>query len=122
MASPGQTKKKFNSQTARNRAAWFDERSNVAPGMEWGKVDDLSLRSALAAALSAGATVSFSSAAGGAGIMYKVYHGDEQAMEFCNKASELNELLDMTLNNFAGDPLAVRNSCKRKTTGEQGPT
>lgn len=114
MANTNGTKKAFNARTARNKAAWFDERANRSPGIKWQRLNDLEMRSALCAALSAGATVSFSSAAGGAGIMYKVYHGEEQAQEFVGTVEELNELLTMTVNNFASSSEDVRSICSKK--------
>ena len=92
----------------RQRLTLFDSRNTKPKGVVWPDVDSVELRGALAAALSMGATVSFSPAAGGAGAMVKIYQGDYQASEFAADASQLNELLAIVLDNYQSGAEDIR--------------
>lgn len=86
--------------TQKPQLTLFAERTRTT-SFDWREVDDRMLRTALGAALSAGAMLGFSKASGGAGVMLKVWHGEAMASEFAANAGELNELLQFVIGHMA---------------------
>lgn len=96
------------------KLAVFNERQKRSHGIVWREIDDLKLRAAIGIATGAGATLSFTRANGGAGVMVKLYKGDDAASEFAGSASELNELLDLIIDQWASDEAGLLIDFKRR--------
>lgn len=88
-------------QSPRERSELFVMRRNRQQLLDWRGVDDLQLRTALAVAGQAGATISFAPALGGIGVTVRVYHGETQDQEYAGSAVELNELLALIVQGYA---------------------
>lgn len=79
----------------------FGQRSQIPPMLNWRGVNNLAMRSALATALQAGATVSFAPASGGTGVTLRVYQGDGGDTAFAGTADQLTELLVLIAEKYA---------------------
>lgn len=94
----------------KQRLTIFDSRQQKTVGVNWKELDGLEMRAALSVACSKGVTLSFTPAAGGAGIMVKVYQGDYAASEFAGSIEEVNELLSLIVNTYQSQSEDVRMS------------
>lgn len=89
---------KFSSKKAGNvtldekMRAWAKRKSST--GVSWRDVSATSLRVALSAALSDGAALMFSAAAGGTGVCLTLFQDGDRLKEYAMTAEELNILLE----------------------------
>lgn len=81
----------------------FKARSQRSHGIRWRDVDYTKLAAAIGIATAARATLSFSPASGGVGVMVKLYQGDTSASEFAGSAAELEELLTLIIDRWESD-------------------
>lgn len=84
----------------KQRLTIFDSRRNKTHGVNWAQLNDHEMRTALSCAIASGVTLSFTPAAGGAGVMVKVYQGDYAASEFAGSIEEVNELLTLIVETY----------------------
>lgn len=97
----------------KQRLTLFDGRTKKSQGIDWRGLDDLEMRSALAVAMSRAVTISFTPAAGGAGILVKVYQGDYAASEFADSIEAVNELLSLITDTYQSPSEDVRLALQR---------
>jgi len=116
----GRNPKIQRNQSPRERSELFVRRRNRQELLNWKDVNDLTLRTALACAGQAGATLSFAPALGGIGVTVRVYKGDHADSEYAGNAEELNELLELIIEGYAStseDPYQVYRKPGEGTAG-----
>lgn len=86
--------------TPRGKLDIFSKRPKGGRGIDWRDVDHVLLKAAIGTATTSGATLSFTPAAGGAGIMVKVWKDNDGASEFAGNFTEVNELLLLLIENL----------------------
>lgn len=94
-------------QTLEQRMSLFRVRQR-AVGVDWRDVDQTSLVMALHTILTADAAVMIAPAAGGKGVMLKVYEGGESSAEYLMTAEDINAHLDVLIDAFASSAEDVR--------------
>lgn len=94
-------------QTLEQRMSAFRSRQR-ATGVDWREVDKTSLVTALHTLLAADAAVMVAPAAGGKGVMFKVYEDGEAAAEYMMTAEDINLHLDVLIDAFASSAEDVR--------------
>lgn len=78
----------------------FAGRTQRNDGINWRELNTVDLKAALAVAGQKGVTISFTPAAGGAGVMVKVYQGEYAASEFAGNIEGVNELLGIIVDTY----------------------
>jgi len=101
------TAKANKGQTLEQRMAGFRDRQR-AVGVDWRDVDPTSLVMALHTLLTADVAVMVAPAAGGKGVMVKVYEGGESSAEYMMTAGDINAHLDVLIDAFASSAEDVR--------------
>lgn len=101
------TAKAAKGQTLEQRMAAFRERQR-AVGVDWREVDRVSIVTALHTLLAADVAVMIAPAAGGKGVMFKVYEGGESSAEYMMTAEDINTHLDVLIDAFASSAEDVR--------------
>lgn len=66
-------------------------------GVDWGSVNTVSLKAALASVILSGNAIMLSSAAGGRGVCVKIFQGEHKAVEYATDAEELSQLLEQVI-------------------------
>lgn len=79
-------------------ARWAARREST--GLRWSDIDTLSLYAALETAINEGCAVMFAPAAGGKGVMVKIYQDGNSHAEYAVLAEELNQILDQMVDTF----------------------
>lgn len=97
----GDNPRRPKSSTPRGKLDIFSKRPKGGRGIDWRDVDHVLLKAAIAQATINGATLSFTPAGGGAGIMVKVWKDNDGASEFAGNCGEVNELLLLLIENLA---------------------
>lgn len=92
----------------RQQLTIFAAREKKPTGVNWRKLDSVEIRAALSVAVAKGVTISFTPAAGGAGVMVKVYQGEFGASEFADSIEAVNELLAMIVDTYQSSSEDVR--------------
>lgn len=98
------------------KAVTLDERMTAwarrkqSTGVSWRDVSALSLRCALTAVLAEGAALMFAPAAGGKGVMLKLYMDGQSQPEFAMTAEEVNQLLEGLCDAFTSGSEDLRES------------
>lgn len=77
---------------------WAARREST--GVRWSDIDTLTLFAALSTALAESCAVMFAPAAGGKGIMVKLYQDGNSHPEYAVTAEELNLILDQIVDTF----------------------
>jgi len=90
---------------------WGRERDSS--GVDWSKVDRTSVVMALHALLASGTAVMFAPAAGGTGVMVKVYEDGNSHAEFAMTAEDVTILLDSIVDVFASSAEDLRQTFLR---------
>lgn len=88
-------------QSLSERMELFRKRRD-STGVDWTDVNPRTLRCAIAACLSTDVAVMFAPAAGGQGVLVKVYEAGVSHPEFVLTASDLETLLDGMIDAFQG--------------------
>jgi len=90
---------------------WHRQRDSS--GVDWAKVDRTSVVMALHALLASGTAVMFAPAAGGTGVMVKVYEDGNSHAEFAMTAEDVTILLDSIVDVVASSAEDLRKTCLR---------
>ena len=106
------TAKATKGQSLEQRMAGFRARQR-AVGVDWREVDRTSLVIALHTLLAADVAVMIAPAAGGKGVMVKVYEGGDASAEYVMTAEDLNVHLDVLIDAFASGSEDVRQAFPR---------
>ncbi len=89
---------------------WAERRE--ATGVKWSEIDPLTMFAALQTAIADGCAVMFAPAAGGKGIMVKVYQDGNSHAEYAVLAEELNEILAQLVDTFQSTSEDARESIR----------
>ena len=118
-SASGTFKGRGKNQTTKQRMDLFQARKK-GQILDLREINDLTLRTAIGVVTTAGGTLSFSSAAGGRGLMVKVYLGDQYASDYAGNGEEANELLDMVIDQMGSSSEDSRLSYTRSGEGRPG--
>lgn len=90
-----------------------NRRDQASAGVDWTKVDAISLVTAICTALAADAAIMFAPTAGGKGVMVKVYEDGEAASEYLMFAEDFNQHLELITDTFQSSAEDVRQAFPR---------